>query len=259
MCRKSAAAVLITSAIAAIVAPCATAGAAPLGPAGTAGSACVPTVEGPIATTDTSKPYTAVLQYDLPPGWVDEEYFVSCSSPAITYKTAVIVRKPETPRKASGIVAVDPLHSAGLWGLMTLLQPYFVENGDVHIGVVASNSPLETFVKPSDRARYASLSIPSMPDAPNEVLAGVGALLHQRPKALLGDIKFKDAVLGGLVPDRGCHPHVHQLAARQGHRRRQAAVRRLLPWPGGRRIFGRSTGPGDPGHEGACGRAAGRA
>jgi hypothetical protein len=188
---------LITLAMAAIVVPSATAEAAPHAPSRTAGFACVPSVEGPIATTDTSKPYTAVLQYDLPPGWVDEEYFVSCSSPAITYKTTVIVRKPETPRRASGIVAVDPLHSAGLWGLMTLLQPYLVENGDVHIGVVASNGPLESFVKASDPARYASLSIPTTPDAPNEVLAGVGALLHQRPKALLGDIKFKDAILGG--------------------------------------------------------------
>src|SRR5690348_1670685 len=182
---------LITLAMAAIVVASAPAEAAPHGPSRTAGFACVPTVEGPIATTDASKPYTAVLQYDLPPGWVDEEYFASCSSPAITYKTTVIVRKPEAPRRASGIVAVDPLHSAGLWGLMTLLQPYLVENGDVHIGVVASSGPLETFVKASDQARYASLSIPTTPDAPNEVLAGVGALLRQRPKALLGDIKFK--------------------------------------------------------------------
>jgi hypothetical protein len=164
---------------------------------GITGFACVPTVDGPIATTETSKPYTAVLQYDLPPQWVDEEYFVSCSSPSITYKTSVIVRRPANPRDASGVVAVDPLHSTGLWGLMTLLQPYFVENGDVHIGVVASNGPLENSVKGSNSDRYASLSIPATPEAPNEVLAGVGALLQQNPESLLGDIRFKDSILGG--------------------------------------------------------------
>jgi hypothetical protein len=75
--RNNAVAMLITLAIAAIVVPNATAEAASRPPPGTAGFACVPTVEGPIATTDTSKPYTAVLQYDLQAGWVDEQYFVS--------------------------------------------------------------------------------------------------------------------------------------------------------------------------------------
>ena len=114
------------------------------------GFACVPTVEGPIPATDASKPYTAVLQYDVPAGWVDEEYFLSCSTPTITYKTTVIVRKPVNPKQASGIVAVDPLHSAGLWGMMTLLQPYWVDHGDVHVGVVAGSGPLQNFVKPSN-------------------------------------------------------------------------------------------------------------
>ncbi|HEY7105813.1 MAG TPA: alpha/beta hydrolase domain-containing protein [Acidimicrobiia bacterium] len=166
-------------------------------PSGPVGFGCVPNVEGPIAATDQSKPYVAVLQYEVPPGWVDEEYFISCASPMLTYKTTVIVRKPANPKRASGIVAVDPLHSAGLWGMMTLLQPYWVDRGDIHVGVVAGSVPLQAFVKPSNPARYDSLEIPATPEATNEILAGVGALLHQHPDALLGKAKFHAAILGG--------------------------------------------------------------
>ena len=192
---------VVVAVITTLATPAAFAASSP--PGAIQGFACVPTVEGPIPSTDASKPYTAVLQYDVPPGWVDEEYFISCSTPTITYKTTVIVRKPVNAKQASGIVAVDPLHSAGLWGMMTLLQPYWVDQGDVHVGVVASSGPLQNFVKSSNPSRYESLAIPATPEATNEVLAGVGALLHQHPESLLGDIKFKDAILGGWSQTAG--------------------------------------------------------
>ena len=112
------------------------AGASPGGRFGIEGFACVPTVEGPV--TESSPAFSAVLQADLPSGWVDEEFFVSCSSPEITYKTAVFVRRPADPSRASGVVVVEPLHSAGIWGMQTLLQPYFVAHDDAHVGVAAS-------------------------------------------------------------------------------------------------------------------------
>jgi hypothetical protein len=105
-------AMLIVGVVTALAVPAAFAVSAP--PGAVEGFSCVPTVEGPIPVTDASKPYAAVLQYDLPAGWEDEEYFVSCSAPTISYKTTVIVRKPMNPRQASGIVAVEALHSAGL-------------------------------------------------------------------------------------------------------------------------------------------------
>src|SRR5262249_21346337 len=73
----------------------------PAAQSGPVGFGCVPTVEGPIPATDTNKSYVAVLQYDVPSEWVDEEYFISCSSPSLTYKTTVIVRKPVDPKEAS--------------------------------------------------------------------------------------------------------------------------------------------------------------
>jgi Alpha/beta hydrolase domain len=139
----------------------------------------------------------AVLQANLPSNWVDEEFFVSCSSTEITYKTAVFVRRPADASRASGVVAVDPLHSSGIWGMQTLLQPYFVAHNDVHVGVAASRDVVERLLKGANPTRYASLDVPDTPDAPNEILAGVGALLHQHPDSLVPGVRVKSAILGG--------------------------------------------------------------
>jgi len=171
--------------------------AAPRAGAAINGAACVPTVEGPVPLTSASPGFVAVLQADLPPGWTDEEFFVSCTSPEITYKTALFVRRPVDLKRASGVVAVEPLHSSGIWGMQTLLQPYFVAHNDVHVGVAASNDVVERLVKGANPARYASLNVPATPDAPNQVLAGVGALLHEQRDPLYPELRVKSAILGG--------------------------------------------------------------
>jgi len=175
----------------------ASASATPRGASGVKGVACVPTVEGPVTADPSSPPFVAVLQADLPSGFVDEEFFISCASPNLTYKTAVFVRRPADARRASGVVAVEPLHSTGIWGMQTLLQPYFVAHNDVHVGVAASNDVVERLLKGANPTRYASLDVPATPDATNEILAGVGALLHERRDPLLPGARAMRAVLGG--------------------------------------------------------------
>jgi hypothetical protein len=172
-------------------------GASASGRSGIHGFACVPTVDGPVRVTESSPGFVGVLQADLPSGWLDEEFFVSCSSPGITYKTAVFVRRPTDATRASGVVAVDPLHSSGIWGMQTLLQPYFVAHDDVHVGVAASHDVVERLVKGANPTRYASLDVPDTAEAPNEILAGVGALLHHHPDSLLPGVRVKSAILGG--------------------------------------------------------------
>jgi Alpha/beta hydrolase domain len=167
------------------------------GAARSASLACVPTVEGPVPVEQGSPAFGAVLQADLPSGWIDEEFFVSCASPELTYKTAVFVRRPAAATRASGVVAVEPLHSSGIWGMQTLLQPYFVAHDDVHVGVAASHDVVERLVKGANPTRYASLDVPETPDAPNEILAGVGALLHQHSDLLLSGVRVKSVILGG--------------------------------------------------------------
>jgi hypothetical protein len=155
--------------------------------------ACVPTVDGPIPADPSSPGFVAVLQADLPSGFVDQEFFISCSSPDRSYKTAVFVRRPATASHTSGVIAVEPLHSSGIWGMQT----YFAAHNDIHVGVAASNDVVGNLVKKANPTRYASLDVPATPDATNEVLAGVGALLHQRRDPLLPGVRVKSAILGG--------------------------------------------------------------
>jgi hypothetical protein len=164
---------------------------------GVAGFACVPSAQTAAPATAESPSFTASLQASLPTGWVDREFVISCASPGLTYKTAVFVRMPADARRASGIVAVDPLHSAGIWGMQTLLQPYFVARGDVHVGVAASHDVVEHVLKGANPARYASLDVPDAPDATNEILAGVGALLHRHPDLIVPGVRVREAILGG--------------------------------------------------------------
>jgi hypothetical protein len=161
------------------------------------GFSCVPTVQAVPGPTAASPAFTAVLQAPLPADWVDREFFISCSSSAISYKTAVFVRMPADSRRASGVVAVDPLHSAGIWGMQSLLQPYFVARDDVHVGVAASHDVVERLLKGANPTRYASLTVPDSPDATNEILAGVGALLHRRRDSIVPGVHVKAAILGG--------------------------------------------------------------
>jgi hypothetical protein len=96
----------------------------------------------------------------------------------------VFVRRPVDLKPASGVVAVEPLHSSGIWGMQTLLQPYFVAHNDVHVGVAASNDVVERLVKGANPTRYASLTVPATADAPNQVLAGVTRTFISSPQAL---------------------------------------------------------------------------
>jgi len=76
------------------------------------GFSCVPHVEGPVPVTATSHPFQAILVPPLPPGWIDQEFFVACTSSQISYETSVYVRRPLNPRRASGHVVVEPLQAA---------------------------------------------------------------------------------------------------------------------------------------------------
>jgi len=116
------------------------------------------------------------------------------------------------PSRASGVVAVDPLHSSGIWGMQTLLQPYFVAHGDVHVGVAASRDVVERLVKGANPARYASLDVPATPEATNEILAGVGALLHQHPGSLVPGVRVKAG--GQTLPSARERSGARRLGAR---------------------------------------------
>jgi len=161
------------------------------------GFSCIPEVEGPVPVTAASHAFQALLMPTLAPGWIDQEFFISCTSAQITYKTSMYVRRPANAHRASGHVVVEPLHSGDLFGVLTNTQPYLVAQGDVHVGVAANNDVVNRLVKSASPDRYATLQVPDTPDAENEILAGVGAVLHQTSNPLLDGIHVTDTVLGG--------------------------------------------------------------
>jgi hypothetical protein len=197
--RAGFAIVLVLGVVSVALAPAASAqeAASPRIHAAVGGSPCVPSVQGPVAVTAASQPYAPALLPVLPPGWVDQEFFLSCASPQITYRTSVDVRRPANAHRASGIAVVEPLHSGGIFGVLTNSQPYLVAHRDVHVGVAANADVVERLVKSADPARYATLNVPTSNDAENEILAGVGAVLHQQHNPLLPGIRVTDSILGG--------------------------------------------------------------
>jgi len=131
-----------------------------------------------------------------PYGYVEEEYFVSGTVDGKPYKTSMLVRKPKDPKKFSGLVAVETIHTAGaipFWGMRNVWLP----SGHGWVAVGSQRSALETHVKKANPSRYASLQIPEAAASPGPsnpmgggaqdlvsqaILTQVGALLKSNLK-----------------------------------------------------------------------------
>ena len=141
-------------------------------------NASVPVAEisGPIAVTAQSgEPYRGANEQPVagpglpipvlvPFGYVEEEYFVSGSVDGKPFKTSLLVRKPKDPKKFSGLVAVETIHSAGaipFWGMRNVWLPA----GHGWAAVASQRTALESHVRKSNPSRYASLQIPEVAPA----------------------------------------------------------------------------------------------
>lgn len=155
----------------------------------------LPTVTGPIPSTETSFPF-GVEGFDpqppMPEGYVAEEYFISgtgniyeytptgvqivASCPAaltqgctnIPYTTRLVVKRPKKPQVFSGTVVVQPLNpSAGYDGTGVWSRSYrhFVRNGDIWIGYTAKSVAINA-LKTWDPVRYAPLNWTYAPFTP---------------------------------------------------------------------------------------------
>jgi hypothetical protein len=173
-------------------------------PARAADTSCKPRVEGPVAITAQSKPYTRV---DLPAaGAVEQEFFVSCTVAAGQYKTLIHVRLPKPSVPQSGIVVVEPWHPGNLWPLYAKTSEYEARAGHVAVIVVGNPMLLQDVIKPKDAARYGALSLPgagartqaeTAPDQTTEfeVLAQVGNLIKSGG---LPGVRARKVILGGM-------------------------------------------------------------
>jgi hypothetical protein len=163
-----------------------------LAPSIVAWAADVPTVSGPVAGGAHGRPFGSSLADLTAAGYVEEEYFVAGTAasydsakpltpdgvwsvmPAGTqpYKTRILVRRPEDPKRFNGTVVLEWQNVSGgfdvdaEWGYA---YPELMREGYVWVGVSAQcagvmGPPLRAgFSQPLtlwDPARYGSLSIP---------------------------------------------------------------------------------------------------
>ena len=162
---------------------CAKTGACPTARVGVAGRLawpavdCLPLVVGPIPITAESQPYRGLLVGPPRPGYVEEEFFISCAALGQTYQTLLHVRRPANPQEFSGTVVMEPTHPLGLWPITATTASYQADAGHVSVAAVSSRLVLELLVKGFNPDRYGALAIPETPGIEAEILAQIGALL----------------------------------------------------------------------------------
>jgi hypothetical protein len=104
-------------------------------------------------------------------GYVEEEHFVSGSIDGQPYTTSLLVRKPSAPGQFSGVVVIETLHFQGNTPFWSIYRDRLMSDGHAWVMVTSQRLPLETYVRKSNAARYASLQIPEAGSAQANPLA----------------------------------------------------------------------------------------
>ena len=185
---------------------------------------CIPSVQGPIPISSTSAPYVPrALEgpWPLAPGYVEQEFFVSCTALGQRYKTRVFLRRPRSPHRFSGTVVTE-VPDGPLWTTSYFTSRYEMSAGIASIIVESVPGFLDSVVKPADPTRYASLHIPDLPNINYEIEAQVGALLKANARdKLLSGLHVRNVIFAGYSGSaaevRGYIAHEHfQVRLRRG-------------------------------------------
>ena len=139
----------------------------------------IPLITGPITGVGPSYPNVpinvvpeAVQVEDFP--YITEEYFVSGVANGTPYQTRIIVRRPEDPKKFSGTVVAEALHSGGRSLIFEWSRVSILTRGHIFVEIPHSNGNIALF-KAFNPDRYATLSI--VGGQANEIIAQVGRLI----------------------------------------------------------------------------------
>ena len=171
----------------------------------------VPTVEGPITGPGDMQPGirpgpegTNLSDFD----YVDEEYFISGVAAGAAYKTRIVIRRPKTPEKFSGIVVAEPTHRGGN-GLICQYARYGIgQRGHACMTVAARRINLTNPATPGaglyefNLARYGSLFLTDRQT--NEIIAQAGRLLRENLSGgVLDGYAVRHMVMGGTSDSSG--------------------------------------------------------
>src|SRR6185312_10987499 len=163
-----------------LVALTASVNALPAGEPVARSAVALPSVQGPVATTDRSWPFAStehsVTRRDLSrDGYEEREYFISGTArvynwPAVgrlgsfargPYTTRILIRRPRNPAKFSGTVIVEALNPSLRYDAAIMWiesQNYIIEHGDVYVGVTVKPVAIDSLQR-FDPQRYAPLAM----------------------------------------------------------------------------------------------------
>jgi hypothetical protein len=173
----------------------------------------IPTVEGPITGPGPMHPGMRDGPAGTNPpdfGYIVEEYFVSGTANGQPYKVRMLVRRPGTLAKFSGIVVYEPTHRGGNALIFQFARYGIAQRGHAGITVGARAINLVNATTPAaglklfNPDRYNSLQV--VDNQTNEILAQIGYMIKTNnaasPMAAAG-FNVNGIVMGGTSDSSG--------------------------------------------------------
>lgn len=169
----------------------------------------IPTVTGPLPSSEASHPFGAAPYQMIPEdlsatGYVEEEYLVSgranvyewpAAGPAVVrtpnapYTTRILVRRPQDPARSSGNAIVEMLNPSNQMDLnigWSIMREHMMRRGDTWIGITIRPIAVDA-LKRFDPVRYAPLSFAD-PLPPEERPCTVTGVEANQERGLAWDI-----------------------------------------------------------------------
>ena len=162
----------------------------------------LPTVSGPV--TGPGNPYESVQSLAPGKGLADfkyeaKEYFISGTANGQPYKTRIVVRKPISNSKFSGLVLVEPMHPSGSAHMFEMTSIYSMTSG--HAAVDISAGGLQQVID-ANPERYKGFAVGNA--QVSEIIAQVGALVKSKESSSpFAGLKVRKMVLGGTSATAG--------------------------------------------------------
>jgi hypothetical protein len=141
----------------------------------------------------------------LPPGkdpahykYQAREYFISGTANGKPYSTRIVVRKPSSNGRFSGLVLVEAMHPSGAAHMFEFTSDYTMNSGHMAVEVVTNLTELLI----DNKERYKDLKIDG--DQVPEVLAQVGALTKKKQNSgPFAGLTVRKMVLAGTSATAG--------------------------------------------------------
>ena len=128
-----------------------------------------------------------------------KEYFISGTANGQPYKTRIVVRKPSSNSKFSGLVLVEPMHPSGSAHMFEYTSVYSMSSG--HAAVEILTGGLQQVID-SNPERYKDVRV--APGQTSEILAQVGSLIKSREASSpFAGLAVRKIVLAGTSATAG--------------------------------------------------------